>query len=98
LGVGAVMMMCTTVNYGMLLTKNRASIVQNWGAALMGIFCAVAVFTSVDYLARGQAGLFSRLDKITEASFAERAIQTRLLLDKWQERPWMGFGYGCLYA
>ncbi len=100
LGVGAGMLLCTMVNYIVLLKKNQVPMVVNWGRALIGMLCAVVIFSSVDYFVRGQAGLFSRLDfiteasKSTEASLTERKIQSRMLLRKWQERPWMGFGYG----
>lgn len=100
LGVGAGMLFCTAMNYGVVLLKKPVPVVQSWRAVLIGIFCATITFSSVDYLARGQAGLAARLYATTEAgaimepSLAERAIQVRLLMDKWKERPWMGFGYG----
>lgn len=94
LGVGVALLICTVVNYGSAFMKCRVPQIINWWGVLLSILCAVAIFTAVNYFAHGAHGLLSRLYVETEPSIAERMIQAELLLDKWKERPWMGFGYG----
>lgn len=81
-----------------------------WRSSLLGLVFAVMLVLLVDWVQGNSALLLSRLYidqptatikikdesaiKIKDESAIERKVQTRKLLEKWQERPVLGHGYG----
>ncbi|RBA24019.1 O-antigen ligase-like membrane protein [Herminiimonas fonticola] len=95
-------------------TSFSESPINNWWYGLLGLVCSIFLIMFLDYLVNERISLLSRMsifeitdasnkdmpinNVITDKSTAERMSQTGALLTKWEQRPFMGFGYGAFVS